>query len=152
MAPFRTSIKLLRSWRTGSVRSLGRGGQAGLLLLTALLPGFDAVAGESEGVAARQRQEARGWLQLEQDQRAYRERVEPLSPQGAITLKGMEQRQQLELRELQVRQRREWQSERRRLGLPEAERPSPRMSAPGLKRDFDRKRLEMRLQRDTFGH
>jgi hypothetical protein len=67
-------------------------------------------AGErtAPGASAQQsRSDARGWLQLDLDQRAYRERVEPLDLQQQRRLEVIEREQRLDLRALQQRDARE---------------------------------------------
>jgi hypothetical protein len=102
------------------------------------------------------RREASGWLELERDQRVYRERVEPLPLPDQRRLEAIERAQRDDLRALQQRQRRELDSARRRSELPRQADPSPGGVPPGRavpRRDmFDahRRALErQRLQRRT---
>jgi hypothetical protein len=118
-------------------------------LVLVLVPLTGSVRGEQG--PARERTEARGWLQLEQDQRTYRDRAAPPTPGDPNALRGIEQRQRLELRQLQVRQEREGRMERRREAPREGYDPSPAGRTGRDQRDRDRLRLDMRLQRENLG-
>lgn len=150
MSLTRTSISLRIAPRTTSVQA-GRNREPWWLVLTWALSlfGLWGVV-EGEQLAEQPRQEARGWLQLEEDQRIYRERVAPRSPADAATIRGVEQRQRLDLRELQAQQRRKEQIHRRSSREGDGGKPLGR-DAPAARRDLDRQRLEMRLQRETLG-
>lgn len=57
--------------------------------------------------ATQERRAARGWLELEQDQRAYRSRVAPLDLKQQRQLETIERSQRLDLRAIQQRDARE---------------------------------------------
>jgi len=109
------------------------------------------VAIADAGEAGRQeRRQAQGWLQLKQDQKVFRESVEPLTPRQAERLDRLDLRQQGRARELEQRQRRSLNSERNFRRGTEVERPMSR--ARGLKeqRQLDRQRLETQILRKTL--
>jgi hypothetical protein len=107
-------------------------------------------AGEGPPVAAQKRTEARGWLQLESDQRAFRDQVSPLPAAEAAALDQLDQRQALELRGLQLEQRRELQAEEHLDRIPGNERPVRLPPAVRNERGQSRERLQMRIQRETL--
>jgi hypothetical protein len=148
----RTSIKPSADGRTRTVRINCRLARLASLILAATIVwvGFESSAGEGAGVASQQRREARGWLELDADQRGFRERVEPLAPADTRTLEQLEHRQRLDLRTLQQEQRREVRADERRarsLG-----KPPPARAMPELRRDMSdtRERVERRIQQETF--
>ncbi|KAA6185788.1 hypothetical protein F2Q65_07240 [Thiohalocapsa marina] len=95
---------------------------------------------------AQTRREATGWLQLEQDQTAYRERIAPLDLRQRRQLDAVERQQRLEQRALQQRQARE-----RRLPRPD---PGPTLDAPRQippgdhRADWRRASERLRLQQE----
>ena len=111
------------------------------------------LARAQDGMGAQKRNEARGWLQLETDQRAYRERSEPLTPGESATLKGLERRQGLQLRRFQLEQRRSLQDRNRRARTPGVKRRAAGTAAVNRlkdKRGMQREQLDMRIQRETL--
>jgi len=97
--------------------------------------------------------EAAGWLELEADQRAYRERVEPLDLRQERELETIERRQRNDLRALQLRQRRELDDDRRALRRRRQEADVdgiPMPPRPGVRRDdrrqYERQRLNRQLE------
>jgi len=97
---------------------------------------------------AETRREASGWLSLERDQRAYRERVEPLDLREQRQLGVIERSQRNDLRALQQRQQRALQFERQsQRRIPDADVPR-RDLFPQQRRAVERKRLQIRMQQD----
>lgn len=122
----------------------------GLLLLGQIVA-MQASADDRSSIARQQRNEARGWLQLERDQAVYRERVAPLSPSQARELGIRERMEANDKRALDLRQRRTLQSLERKARLSEGAgdlRPRSRVSGPTLRRQSDRQRLRMRIDRE----
>lgn len=115
-----------------------------------LAPAFDAVAADTGSVGRQDRLQAEGWLQLKQDQKTYREGVEPLVPRNASRLDQLERSQQGRARDLEQRQRQSLTRERNRRQRAEAERPVARPRDLETRRQLDRQRLEMRIQRETL--
>ncbi|MCF7985213.1 MAG: hypothetical protein K9L70_12480 [Thiohalocapsa sp.] len=117
-----------------------------------------ALAGADALAQPETRREASDWLQLERDQRSYRERVEPLGLQEERRLEAIERGQRDDLRALQQRRQRELDSARRRSELPRQADPSPsptpRPSTAVPRRDMfethrralERQRLHRRMQ------
>lgn len=102
------------------------------------------------GQAPAPQREARGWLELDRSQKAYRERVEPMTPAEESTLEQIERGQELDLRRLdQHQQRREQEFERReRFTMPDQPPPLPR---PGVTlRESNRQRLDLRIEQETL--
>lgn len=122
----------------------------GLLLLGQTVA-MQASADDRSSIARQQRNEARGWLQLERDQAVYRERVAPLSPSQARELGIRERMESNDKRALDLRQRQTLQSLERKARLSEGagdRRPQSRVSGPTLRRQSDRQRLRMRIDRE----
>ena len=94
------------------------------------------------------RREARGWLELEQDQTSYRERVAPLDLREQRQLEVIERSQRNDLRALQQRQQREVQFER------QSTRRAPNTDVPRRdpfqpqRRAVERLRLRIQMQQD----
>jgi len=101
-------------------------------------------------VGAQQRTEARGWLQLEGDQRVYREQVGPLPPADAAALDRLDQRQALRLRGLHLDQRRTLQMDERLERIPGNDRTERLPAAVRNERGQSRERLQMRTQREAL--
>ncbi len=117
--------------------------------LWAAEPALDARA-----AAAGCQQAAGGWLQLEQDQRAVRRQVEPISPPQAQQLETRAQQERLELRAtLQDQQRERDQAKRARRRAADAEAVPPGQGARALglrlrqARELDALRLRRELDR-----
>jgi hypothetical protein len=147
----RTSIMPGFALRTRSVRSADQLSPPAFWLCAALSAcGLTAWAGEGPAVGAQQRTEARGWLQLESDQRVFRDEVGPLAPADAAGLDHLEQRQDIQLRGLQLKQRRELQTERRMDKIPGNERPVRIPPEVRNERGQSRERLDMRIQREVL--
>lgn len=130
-----------------------RWGFVGLLLGLGLL----APAAWAQPPADSSRREAAGWLQLERDQRSYRERVEPLELREQRVLETIERRQRTDLRALQQRQRRELetrQDELRRARQQADSESIPTPRRPGLgfeqQRELDRQRLDRRMEQERL--
>jgi hypothetical protein len=118
--------------------------------LAVLSPELDILAADPGNVGGQQRLQAKGWLQLKQDQKTYRENVEPLAPRDAARLDRLELRQQGRARELEQRQRRSLSTGgNRRRGI-DVERPASRPRNLESRRQLDRQRLDMRIQRETL--
>jgi len=103
------------------------------------------------------RREAAGWLQLERDQRSYRERVEPLDLREQRVLETIERRQRNDVRDLQQRQRRELETRERELRRSRRQagpEPIPEPRRPGLgveqQRQLDRQRLDRRMEQERL--
>jgi hypothetical protein len=110
----------------------------------------NADAADPAKVASQERLQAKGWLQLERDQETFRKGVEPLGSRESSKLDNLEQRQRGRARELELRQRQSLNSERnrqRRDGVPKPARQPHDLKA---RRQLDRQRLEMRIQRETL--
>lgn len=108
----------------------------------------------SSASRAETRREATGWLQLERDQRTYRDRVEPLDARDQRRLESIERSQRDAVRALQQRQRRATQAELRSERMRESRdsaRQIPRRE-PFLqqRQAVERKRLEIRMQQDRL--
>ncbi len=99
--------------------------------------------------ARQERHAARGWLELEQEQRAYRDRVEPLDLQQQRELEIIERSQQLDLRRLQQRNVRDLDrlERQRRLRPPSKAYNVPkRDAAADIRRRAERHRSMIRSQ------
>lgn len=146
---YRTTIKPVPAFRTKTVRRAPcRSPVIALLLFAGCCA---ATAGDRRQTSvAQQRTEARGWLQLDQEQRTYRERVEPLQPQEEATLEQLERRQQLDLRGLHLEQRRDRRRQELRSRTHRPDRPPPPASEPGDGRELSRERLDRRIQREIL--
>lgn len=122
----------------------------GLLLLGPTVA-MQTSADDRSSIGRQQRNEARGWLQLERDQAVYRERVAPLSPSQARELGIRERMEANDKRALDLRQRRTLQRQERKARLSEGAgdlRPRSRVLGPTLRRQSDRQRLRMRIDRE----
>ena len=101
--------------------------------------------------ATQERRDARGWLELEQNQRAYRDRVAPLDLKQQRQLETIERSQQLDLRRLQQRNVRELDKleRQRRLTPPgnlDAYNVPKRDAAADIRRRAERHRSMIRSQ------
>jgi hypothetical protein len=113
-----------------------------LVLVFCLCPGFFPV------LHAAGHESAAGWLQLERDQRTYRERVVPLDLREQRELSVIERQQRDALRGIEQRRRYGEQLDRRerRSGVTQP-RPVPRRDVDGAAgRDYERQRLDRRLE------
>lgn len=146
----RTSIWPRLPRRTICVRTLDAAWRGGLLLLSVFWHVLLAASAQAENIGRPPHQEARGWLQLEQDQRDYRQRVEPLPPRDSATLHLLEQRQQDRTYQLQQQQRRGMDADRRDQRARTAGKRPQSGSPSGIPRDDARQRLDSRLQRETL--
>lgn len=115
-----------------------------------LVSAFEIAAADPDSVGRQERLQAEGWLQLKQDQRSYREGVEPLAPGKASRLDRLERSQQMGARELEQRQRQSLNRDRSRRRGAEAEHTIARPRERQSRRQLDRQRLEMRIQRETL--
>jgi hypothetical protein len=111
---------------------------------------FDVRAAEPGDTGSQQRLQAEGWLQLKQDQKAFREGVEPLQPRSGAALEQLEHGQRERFRALQLRQRQSLQRDRALRSGVDAQRPVSPPRAFKERRQFDRQRLEGRIQRETL--
>lgn len=131
---------------THAIRGLGP-----LALALSLLHG---PAAAQAPLPDRPRRDAAGWLQLEADQRAYRERVEPLDLREERDLEIIERRQDNDLRALQQQQRRELEQDQRMLRLRRGQvdegfaPPPPRQGTTTYedRRAYERQRLDRQLE------
>lgn len=139
-----------RGLRASTVHGIHLGVFAVLASLLFLVPAFDAAAADLGSVGRQERLQAEGWLQLKQDQKTYRESVEPLAPGKASRLDQLERSQKGRARGLEQRQRQSLNRERNRWRGVGAERPVARPREFESQRQFDRQRLEMRIQRETL--
>jgi hypothetical protein len=99
------------------------------------------------GPAAAEQWTASGWLQLERDQRTYRERVAPLDLQEQRELGVIERSQRNDLRAREQRVDRAEQLDRRRSLGPGQARPVPRRDyAAERRRALERQRLDVQTQ------
>jgi hypothetical protein len=146
----RTSIAHLRVFGTKRAQ-LGRRylrfSFAAFVLLTSA---SDVAAAEAAHAGSQQRLQAEGWLQLKQDQKTFREGVQPLQPRGAATLDRLERGQQERFRALESRQRQSRQRNRARQTGADAKRPVSPPREFKEQRQFDRQRLQGRIQRETL--
>jgi len=97
--------------------------------------------------------EATGWLELEQDQRQFRERIEPLDLRDERVLETIEGSQRIDLREVQQRQARDLEQQQRdlrrqRQQAAPTEVPPPARRTPGFRqqRALERQRLERQME------
>jgi len=97
---------------------------------------------------AETRREARGWLELQQDQTSYSERVAPLDLREQRQLEVIERDQRNDLRALQQRQQREVQFERQSTRrAPDTDVPRRDPFQP-QRRAVERQRLRIQMQQD----
>jgi hypothetical protein len=90
---------------------------------------------------------ATGWLQLERDQRTYRERVAPLDLQEQRELGVIERSQRNDLRALEQRVDRAERLDRHREAGPDRARPVPRRDyGAERRRALQRQRLDVQIQ------
>lgn len=107
-------------------------------------------AGDPGDAGTGQRQQAAGWLQLEQDQKTFREAVEPLNPRAAQSLDRLERSQRTRARDAGRRQRRATDLDRNLQRGTKVERPVSVPNDLESRRQIERQRLEMRIQRETL--
>ncbi len=110
-------------------------------------------AGADAHAASAQRREARGWIELEQNQRAYRDRVEPLGLKQQRQLETIERSQGVDLRALQQRDAREIERlERQQRITPSSNldrtRAPTRDATTDIRRRAERHRTNIRLQQE----
>lgn len=120
-------------------------------VVAGILPAaFDVTAADAGDAGRQERRQARGWLQLKQDQKTFRESVEPLSPRQAGRLDRFELYREGRVRELEQRQRRSLSLERSFRRGADVERPKSRSRGLKEQRQFDRQRLETGILRRTL--
>jgi hypothetical protein len=105
--------------------------------------------------ATQQRREARGWLELDIEQRAYRDRPPKLDLQQRRQLDALERSQRVDLRAAQQRHQRTLeQSQRERRLSPPGNLGAPtlpmRDNAADIRRRAERHRLDIRSQQDAM--
>jgi hypothetical protein len=110
----------------------------------------ESAAADADSTGRQERLQAEGWLQLKQDQKSFREGAEPLPPREAAALDHLERRQRTRFEELKQEQRRSSNRERSLGRRDKPERPVSRPRHPDTGRQFDRQRLDMRIQRETL--
>ncbi len=126
----------------------------GLYGLLTLVLGFAAIAGPVPDAATQTHLEAAGWLQLERDQAAYRERVGPLDLKRERELEVIERTQDLQWRSLQQQQR--WEAQRigreHRLDAGGGEPPTRarREWFIDQRRSVQQQRLRTQIQQDSL--
>ena len=121
------------------------------MFLIALVVTFDVPAWDPGSVGRQQRQQAEGWLRLEQDQKTFRDDAQPLQPSTADRLDQLERRQQLDLRALDQQQRQSLDRDRNLRRGAGAKPPSVSLQRDlRVRREDERQRLKMRIQRDTL--
>jgi hypothetical protein len=103
--------------------------------------------------AAQERRAARGWIELEQEQRAYRNRLGSLDLKRQRQLETLERSQQLDLRALQQRDARAIDRvERQQRIIPQANlnayRRPARDAAADIRQRAERHRVKIRGQQD----
>jgi hypothetical protein len=122
------------------------------MVIPALGLGGLALAQPPATTADQSRRDAAGWLELEADQRRYRDRVEPLDRRDERQLETIERRQALDLRVLQQRQRQALEQEQRTLRRRRQEAgadwrpPRPANSGFDAQREQQRLRLDRQLE------
>ncbi|MBK5939993.1 hypothetical protein CCR96_12235 [Halochromatium roseum] len=158
------------SFCTNAVRAMPRGCQSdlairdkrcrtfSLLLLILVAHGLPVVAQVSSDSAnalgsTQERHAARGWIELEQNQRAYRNRVAPLDLKQQRQLETIERSQQLDLRALQQRNARAIdRAEHQQRIAPQtnlgADRVPARDAAADIRRRAERHRVNIRGQQE----
>jgi hypothetical protein len=136
--------------RTNPVHWNRLGEIATSITLIGLLQTAEVLAANPASIGALQQQQASGWLQLKQDQKTYREGVEPLAPPAAKSLDRLERRQQTDMRQLWLRQRQALDAIRNRQRGAEAQDQQSHRIRLESQRQLDRQRLEMRIQRETL--
>ena len=133
------------------------------LLALGFLAGFGQAAAETSQPAADaadraalQRREARGWLELDVDQRAYRDRVSPLDLKQQRRLETIERSQRIDLRAMQQRNQRDLErvERQRRLRQTPGSIRTPtipaRDNAADIRLRAERHRLNIRSQQDAL--
>jgi len=138
------------SLRTSVVRWDCLGEIAVFVALSVFLHAPEAWAADPPTPGEQQRQQARGWLQLKQDQKTYREGVEPLAPREAQSLDRLEQRQQSDARQRGQRQRQSPRADGNRQHGGEVEHRESQRVGVESQRQLERRRLDMRIQRETL--
>jgi len=146
----RTISVSLHGWRTSVVHGFYPGLFAVSAVLVLLSSVFNVAVSDPGSAGRQQRLQAEGWLRLKQDQKTYRDSVEPLAPGKASRLDQLERGQQGRARELEQRQRQSLNSERNRRRREDSARPVTRPRELDTRRQLDRQRLEMRIQRDSL--
>ena len=146
----RTNPRSAKRPGVGTVHRAFPRGTVVLVTAVFLFPLLEADAAEPGDIGRLQRQQAEGWLQLKRDQKTFREAIEPLTPREAERLNKLERRQRMDARTLQRRQRQSLATERnlrRRAGI---ERPVSIPRELENRRQLDRQRLRMRIQRKVL--
>lgn len=130
-------------------------GQLLLILVAHASPvAAEAPQGAASALGATQeRRTARGWIELEQDQRAYRNRVAPLDLKQQRQLETIERSQQLDLRALQQHNTRAInRAEHQQRIAPQtnlgADSVPARDAAADIRRRAERHRFNIRSQQD----
>lgn len=135
------------------------GGLAGGLVLISttfvIAPAVAGGAGDDAPAlsATQERSDARGWLELEQEQRAYRDRVAPLDLKQQRQLEIIERSQRLDLRRIQQRDTREIErlERQQRLRSPTARDAYSlprRGAAADIQRRAEQRRARIRNQQE----
>ncbi|MCG6863078.1 MAG: hypothetical protein LJE70_17655 [Chromatiaceae bacterium] len=115
-----------------------------------LLPMREAGAADLGDLDRLQGQQAEGWLQLKQDQKSFRAVVDPAALRPERGLERLEMRQKGVARQLEQQQRQSINLDRNLRRGAEVERPAPLPRDLESRRQLDRQRLEMRIQRETL--
>lgn len=160
---FRCTIAVHLDPSRGQSRGLGAVAQVGWVLLSlaaltssaSAADGASASASASAMAATQERRAARGWLELEQEQRAYRDRVAPLDLKEQRLLESLERSQRLELRGIQLRNARELERRERQRRLESqagaAYNRMPRWdTAAEVRRRAERFRATIRSRQDRL--
>ena len=131
---------------------------SGLVLMSTTFVVVPAVAGGADDdtpvlSANQERRDARGWLELEQEQRAYRDRVAPLDLKQQRQLEIIERSQRLDLRRMQQRDAREIERLERQQRLRsstsrDAYSLSRRGAAADIQRRVEQRRARIRNQQE----
>jgi hypothetical protein len=135
---------------TSSVHGLRLGEVVASFALIGMLATSEVRAADPTGITEQQRLEAQGWLQLKQDQKTYREGVEPLPPREEKSLDRLELRQRRDARELGQRQRQSVDTLRNRPRDTDGSRSARRRIELEGRQQLERQRLDMRIQRETL--
>ena len=115
-----------------------------------LLPSLGLRAADPGETGRQQRQQAEGWLQLKQDQKTFREAAEPLDSGAAQSLDRLDRSQQGRALDIEQRQRQSLDLDRILRRNTDVERPVSVPSDVENRRQLERHRLEMRIQRETL--
>jgi hypothetical protein len=146
----RTICGPVKRTRTNSVHQSRLGEMVASFALLGLLVVSEVRAGDPTSITEQQRLEAENWLQLKQDQKTYREGVEPLPPREEKNLDRLELRQRRDARELGQRERQSVGTRRRRPREAQRRRSVPGRIEVENQRQLERQRLDMRIQRETL--